>query len=365
MQKYTLDKCVQGYKPLYCTDNKIIISKGYQLFSATLNLEHIELICELPGGTQLNRFRLLERILRGGIQIITLLNIDTVLAVCKNKIWKVSLKDGSFELDLEIPGDRKLLNISKFNNVDGFNDCICFGEYFNNPHMESVRILSRPLSQTAQWSIVHTFEKGQINHIHNIIPDRRLGAAWILAGDFEQGASIWFAKNGFEDVKIIKSGDQSCRAVWLHNMKNIEYCYATDSQLCTNVVKRLVYSNESCQIEQIFEIEGSSIYSGIGSDYVIFSTTVEPGAPTGNFIKDMFETKLGSGIKSMYSCIYVMDKFYNIHEIFRAKKDLVPFRLGQFGTFMFPGGNMPQGYMYAYGVGVKKYDNVCMVFKTV
>lgn len=365
MQEYRLQKSVLGYKPLYCLDDRIIIGNGNGLFSATLDLENIEYICELPEKTPLSRFRLFERIFRGGIQTIALLDRDTILAVCKSKIWKVSLLDGSFTLDFEIPGNKKLLNLTKIIGINGFNECICFGEYFNNPHMEYVRIWSRPLKSDGQWNIVHTFDKGQINHIHNIIPDPSLGAAWVLAGDFEQGASMWLANENFKYVKSVIRGDQTCRAVWMQRVKNNEYCYATDSQINTNSFKKLIYSDNSCQTEQIVEIEGSSIYATAGNNVVVFSTAVEPGVPTGIVIRDIFETKPGAGIKSKYACIYVMDGSYRTREIFRAKKDLLPFRLAQFGTFMFPGGKLPQGYIYAYGVGVKNFDNVCMVFKAI
>jgi hypothetical protein len=292
-----------------------------------------------------------------------MLGQDTLLAVCKSKIWKVSLKDGSFELDFEIPDNKKLLNFSKISGIDGFEDSICFGEYFNNPHMECVSIWSRPLALNGRWRVVHTFDKGRINHVHNIIPDYRLGAVWILAGDFEQGASIWLAKRNFEEIKVVKYGDQSCRAVWMRHVVNNEYCYATDSQLSINCLTKLVYTSETCEIMSLAEIEGSSIYSGESKDFTVFSTTVEPGESSDSVIKNIFETKPGPGIKSKNACIYLLDGAYNAREIFRAKKDLWPMRLAQFGTFMFPSGIMPQGYVYAYGLAVRKYDNVCLIFK--
>ena len=363
MLSYTLHKCLYGYKPLYCLDDKIILGKRNQLYFAPLNLEYVESICRLPGGMLLNRFRLFDRISRGGLQVVSLLDGDAALVVNKSKIWKVNLKDHSFAMDFEIPDGKKLLNVSKFVDVQGHEDSICFGEYFQNPYMDSVRIWSRPINPNGQWRVAHTFKKGLINHIHNIIPDQRIGAAWILTGDFHQGASLWLAKNDFNEVKRVKQGDQSYRAVWMEHVANNEYCYATDSQLQVNSLKRLIHSRESCQIEEIVEIEGSSIYYGKNRDVIVFSTTVEPGAPTGNSIRDIFETTPGPGIKSKYACIYTMDSSSNVHEIYRARKDLFPMRLAQFGTFTFPGGVMPQRSIYAYGVAVDKYDDACMLFK--
>lgn len=363
MQNYKLNKCVYGYKPLYCNGDRVILAKGYRLFSASLDLEHIEFICELPNNVYSGRIRLLERILRGGIQALTLIGDDALLAVCKSSIWRVSLKDGTFVLDFEIPDNRKLLNFSSINDVDGFENCICFGEYFNNPDMAGVRIWTRSLAFDSAWKVAHTFENGQINHIHNIIPDKQLGAAWILTGDFDQAASIWLAGSQFGTVENVKRGDQLYRAVWMRHMKNSEYCYATDSQLSINKLNRLIYADGSTQVEQLMEIEGSSIYFGTAKDHTVFSTAVEPGESSRGALMKIIETTPGPGIKSKYACIYTLDAAYNIREIFRGEKDKWPMRLAQFGTFMFPCGVMPHGYLYAYGLAVKKFDNVCMVFK--
>ena len=38
-------------------------------------------------------------------------------------------------------------------------------------------------------------------------------------------------------------------------------------------------------------------------------------------------------------------------------------RLAQFGTFLFPSGAMPADRFFTFGVGVKRYDGRCLVFK--
>jgi hypothetical protein len=283
------------------------------------------------------------------------------LAVRKDEIWRVNLQDGSVSLDFVVPNGRKILALTLVKGVDGFDDSVVFGEYFNNPSMLPVNIWQSPLAKPGNWSIKYTFPAGKINHIHNIVVDDMLSSVWILAGDFDPASQICLGHNNFGVVDVVLSGNQQMRATWIHRL-NGKIFYATDSQLEANYTCELDEKNENIVSRKLERIQGSSIYAAVGKSEVFFSTAVEPGLPSGNVFIDLFTTKIGKGIASHQSFIYVLNKDGLAEVLFRAQKDIWPMNLAQFGTFTFPSGVMPDQRFYAYGCAVREFDDSCMLF---
>jgi hypothetical protein len=361
---YSLVKIVKGYKPLACADECIVLSKGSCLYLADLDLLNIKFLCRLPALRilyHLPRFRLLERILRLSISSFLILNDKWGLAVRKNEIWRVNLLDGTVSLDFLVPENRKILALTLVKDVDGFEDSIVFGEYFNNPSMLPVNIWRCPLVFPGSWSIGFTFSAGQINHVHNVVVDADRSALWVLTGDFDKAARICLTSKNFEEMKVILSGNQQYRATWIHRLKGTVF-YATDSQLEANSLCALDEQDDGITSQKLAKTEGSSIYAAIGKYEIFFSTAVEPVMPTGNMLIDLFETKIGEGIASHQSVIYEVTHNGLIKELFRANKDIWPMNLAQFGTFTFPSGVMPDGKFYAYGCALSKFDDACLMF---
>jgi hypothetical protein len=361
---YSLFKVIKGYKPLACGVDKIVLSKGGSLFLADLDLTNIKLLCRLPSTNflyRLPRVRLLERILRLGISSFLIIDSNWGLAVRKDEIWRVNLQDGSLRLDFLVPNGRKILALTLIKGLDGFDDSVVFGEYFNNPSMLPVNIWQSTLARPGSWSIKYTFPAGKINHVHNILVDNKLSSVWILAGDFDAASQICLGHNNFGVVDVVLSGNQQMRATWMHRL-NGKLFYATDSQLEANSTCLLEEKNEIITSRRLERIEGSSIYAAIGKFEVFFSTAVEPGLPKGNIFIDLFTAKIGKGIDSPQSFIYVLNEDGLAEVLFCAQKDIWPMNLAQFGTFTFPSGLMPDQRFYAYGCAVRNFDDSCMLF---
>jgi hypothetical protein len=361
---YFLTKVIKGYRPLACADGRVVLSKGGNLYLADLDLLNIKFLCSLPRTSALHRLpriRLFERIFRLSISYFLVLDSNWGLAVRRGEIWRVNLKDGSVSLDFLVPKARKILSLSLVKGLDGFDDSVVFGEYFNNPSMQSVNVWHCPLTSLGSWSICYTFPAGRINHIHNIVMDTKLSSLWILAGDFDEAAQICLAHNNFGVIDVILRGNQQSRATWIHRLNDKAF-YATDSQLEANCICVLDESNEFITTKRLDGIEGSSIYFVTGKSEVFFSTAVEPGLPTGNIFVDLFTTKIGKGINSRQSVIYELNPDGKSKVLFRAEKDLWPMNLAQFGTFTFPSGVMPDQRFYAYGCALKDFDDSCMLF---
>jgi hypothetical protein len=366
--RFALRKSLKGYKPIFCSNERVFLSKGNCIYGSDFELRNPKLICRLPIHTGFLRptgSRLVERIFRGGISTALLVDDEILFVVTRGIIWRVELETGECFLDFEIPNSRRLLNISIVKSpVDGAL-FLYFGEYFDNPTMAAVNIWCRSCSNHGVWRIAATFPAGEINHVHNILQDAVSGVVYILTGDFEQGAAIWKSSWDFLEITPLLRGDQAYRAVWMWQVEAGKFIYATDTQLSENHVKVLRISQERCESSDVCLLEGSSIYAGCSDSYVVFSTTVEPGERSGQFWKDLFDRKLGDGIISNFAVVYCADISGNTFEIFRAKKDFLPPRLAQFGTFYIPNGRFPNSKFVAFGNGVSKYDNSCLVFHLV
>ena len=177
-----------------------------------------------------------------------------------------------------------------------------------------------------------------------------------MTGDFGDGAGIWVSNSALIDVVPIVRGKQAYRACWALVREN-GLTYATDTQLEKNSLCKLVDGH----LTRCETIEGSSIYFGENRTSLYFSTTVEPGEPSGNFLADLFSRKLGHGVLSDKSNIYSLDGENTISLEFQGLKDMLPPRLAQFGSFTFPSGMSSDKDIIAYGVALNSYDGCCIL----
>lgn len=355
-----IKKLLPGYQPLCYIENKVLLAKNKSLFLCNGNLEDIRFLCDFPASYLekcASRFRLLSRIFR--LQFRYALNVldEFVLLVFRNEIWKVNLETSEVTLDFIIPDNRTALYLTLAENKNGSPGSVIFGEYFNNPDKASVRIWGAKLESTLDWQVLYEFEQDEINHIHNIIYDKKNDNHFILTGDFGDGAGIWISNSALTDVVPIVRGKQVYRACW-GLIREDELIYATDTQLEENFICKLFDGN----LSRSEKIEGSSIYFGKNGSLLYFSTTVEPDEPSGNFLSDLFSRKLGRGVLSEKSKIYSLDSKNSLTLEFQGLKDMLPPRLAQFGSFTFPSGMSNNKDIIAYGVALKSYDGCCILF---
>ena len=359
-----IKKRLRGFRPLACGDDYVVLSKGNRLYISGNDLCDVSFLCEIPSSLSkvyLSKLRIFSRILRLGINYFFIFDQSTGFAVRKNEIWRVNLSTGEVKLDFVIPFSRGILNMSLTrNSLDGCSNTIVFGEYFENPDKGPVNIWSCNIDRPQSWEVAHTFQSGEINHIHNIFQDESTGKLIIFCGDFGNASSLWIADYLFDCVEPIFRGEQKFRGTWGCRLNKGVY-YAMDSQLEQNYLCRLNQFEEDSTLELISEIEGSSIYCGVNDKGVYFSTAVEPGEPTGNLLVDMFSRTRGNGILSEESFIYFLNDTGVARKVYCAKKDFIPARLGQFGTFTFPSGPMPAGHVIAYGIALSSVDNCCLL----
>ena len=354
---YYLRQIMPGYQPILCTSQHIYLFRRGWLYRTSHSLEVPVRIARIPDDRQLISFapRIFERVFRTAVQSAALCGSNEMLLARRNNIWRIDLKSGAVELDYSVPDGRSLLTLSKITSSKTRAEWLVFGEYFHNPDRGEVRLWRRKCEKNEQWKVGATFPVGEINHVH-AIQQLSDGRVYVLAGDFEDAASVWETDADLNELRPIMRGEQRFRACWWFE-RDSSVVYGTDSNLEVNELLTLQPNNKT--LRKLAELPGSCIYHGRTGANLVFSTTVEPGHTTGNFVRDALSRTAGPGITGDPAIFLYSD---SLVKLFDSPKDFWPPRLGQFGTFMFPAGVAPENRFYAYGVAVKKYDGTCLVF---
>ncbi|MBL4832212.1 MAG: hypothetical protein JKY55_20330 [Aliivibrio sp.] len=362
-----VEKVLPEYKPLVYGPFGLLLSKGADIYVSDLALENIRFLSRIEVGwttKMINSFRLTQRLLRTEIGPAILLECETkILLTAFGSFYLLDVETGEIQNEGNVGRGKRPLMMADV-DVEGFNSGVYFGEYIGNPSKEPVSIFHR--DQEANWTSVYTFEAGEINHIHAIVPDKINKCLYILTGDFGDGAAIWIARNNFLDIKRLVSRGQQTRACWLMRDHDRLF-YATDTQLeinHLNVVK-IDKHDHSIEFQSLFPINGSSIYAMQSKSFgMVFSTSVEPSPNPKNFILGLLDRKPAKGIVGNSVCIYSGDLARGFTLLLSAEKDILPARSFQFGAFMFPSG-VPgdAGVIHAYGAAVKEYDGCTILIK--
>jgi hypothetical protein len=365
-------RTMRGYRPLTFVQDGILLAKGYELYVANLDCSRLSRVGAVPhalAARAARRFRTLERIFRLGVRFGCRIAEGGYLLAEKGRIWLLELPSGSVRLDHVIQRGSRPLFISRIQGVNGFEDCVCYGEYSDNLAKEPVNIWVR--SQSGVWRVVYTFPQGKIEHVHGMIPDKSRGLVWILTGDFGDAAGIWAARRDFSEVLPVLVGKQDYRCCWLA-FSGDRIIYATDSPLTANSVRTLILLQGAldspcpwigAHSEPFMEISGSSIYACMVQDQLIFSTTVEPGLLTGSPLHDWLNRRHGPGIKGNFSDLMIGTEARGFSLAGRWFKDKLPYRLCEFGSISFPTGINPGRCLYAYFTALTGNDGCMSVFE--
>jgi hypothetical protein len=360
--KLELESKIKNTKPLCLINDQLIVSKRNVVFLYDINKKSLLKVQALPVSLNKRLFmksKILTRLLRLGIRYGIVLQ-DKIFVVFNKMIYEIKLGNKNVKRVFQIQRGNGPLHISEIKNVEGFENGLVFGEYFANFKKERVHIYKR--KRDGSWIVAFTFPEGSIEHVHSIVPDKFNNCVWILAGDFGDAASIWMAKNNFKVVVPIVRGNQKYRSCVAFATEN-GLLYATDSQFEANSIRLLKKDNDQWKSIELSKINGSSIYGCELGGKVCFSTAVEGDSLSkGKFLK-YFDRKPGPGIKNDESHIVMGNIEEGFDTILRRKKDLYPFILFQFGTFMFPTGVNKSERLICYDVALKGSDLNTYIYK--
>lgn len=341
----------KGFKILilFCNGDSFLSYKACKLYY------NEKLVAEFPQIPPLKRFlskfRLMSRLFRLEPRCAEKLDNERYVIEFKRAIWLVNTKKKCIE---------KLMTCS-----DGFSGTLNFcsdgenvlwGDYGSNYNRNVVNIYR--CDQQEKVTIVHTFNPGEIRHIHNIIWDKKIGRFWILTGDTDEESAIFQADKNWSYLEKIIGGSQKYRAVAAFPYKD-GLIYATDAVEKQNYL--YYFSHITKKSEQLCEINGSCIYGGENADNFFFSTVVEPTEISAH---PKYLYTLGKGIKDWNVNVVKVSKIDgSISVVMKLKKDLWPMRYFKYGCAVFPHGQEESKDMIVYPIAVKKYDGRNLIIK--
>lgn len=299
----------------------------------------------------LSRNSLLYRVLRLGIRCAYPLGNEHIIISKGNDIFELDLTSGRLSNGFFCGQGIRPLTFSSVENISSFKDGIYFGGYLSNPTKKEVSIYRR--IDEDKWEIVYTFPKGMINHVHNIVADKYRNCLWIFTGDFDRSSAIWKVSDDFSTVEYFVGNDQRFRGCVVFPHPN-GLLYATDAPFAENYIYLLDPITKT--LKKLFELHGSCIYGSQWKDEYVFSSTIEGDGRNTSRFEFYFGRKKGSGIKDDFVHLYKGNFDKGFEEIYKLKKDIMPFYTFQFGVFRFPYGQNNSSSLFFQPVATNKHD---------
>jgi hypothetical protein len=295
--------------------------------------------------------RYLYRLFRTGVRTAMALNDNNVLLTVANKIVEYDVRQRIATSGFTLPQGVRPLVFTEIKDLSGIDDGVYFGGYQGNMDKKLVNIYHR--TGVDQWEVVYTFPNGTINHVHNIVADQYRKCLWVFTGDFDEASAIWKVTDNFKKVERVACNDQKYRGCVVYTLPE-GLLYATDAPFMDDYIYLL--NPETLETKELFPIHGSCIYGCQWKDKYVFSSTVEGDGRNMSRMEWLFTRKRGAGIKDNYVHMYMGNLQEGFKEIYKEKKDCMPFYTFQFGVFKFPAGVNNSDTLYFQPVATKKHD---------
>lgn len=299
----------------------------------------------------LGRIGVVYRSMRLGVRAAVAIDNDIVLLSVGNTIVEFDTHTGELSKGYYCGKGIRPLIITTVKGIKGFDDGVYFGGYLGNSKKRPVSIYKR--SGTDKWEVVYTFPEGAINHVHNVVADPYRQKLWIFTGDFDEAAAIWSVTDGFKNVERVACNDQKYRGCVVYALPE-GLLYASDAPFADDFI--YLMNTETYEVKELFPIHGSCIYGCKWKDQYVFSSTIEGDGRDTSRWEFYFGRKRGAGIKDNYVHLYYGDLKNGFKEIYKEKKDCLPYYSFQFGVFRFPYGENNSNALYFQPVATKKND---------
>lgn len=299
----------------------------------------------------LGRFKLASRLLRLGIRSAEVIDDSTVVLSIGNILYELNINNGLLSQGFICGKGIRPLIFTTVKGIDGMDEGIYFGGYLGNLTKESVDVYYR--IGVDKWKVVYTFPKGTINHVHNIVADPYRQCLWIFTGDFDESSAIWKVTDNFKKVERVVCNDQKYRGCVVFAIPE-GLIYATDAPFADDFIYLL--NPDTKDIKKIHPIDGSCIYGCQWKDLYVFSSTVEGDGRNMSRLEWLFTRKRGAGIKDNHVHMYIGNPQEGFREVYKLKKDCMPFYTFQFGVFKFPYGVNNGDTLYFQPVATTKHD---------
>jgi hypothetical protein len=333
-----------GMRALAWHHDVLYVSRGYALLRATFRTNKGP-AWENVGSYRPNLWRsitsssrLASRLFRDGFHALVALASGHLIGAVPHAI--VTLAPG----ETEFQASHKLLRGTRpLHLAVSPNDHIFWGEYFDNPQRDEVYIYAST-DKGEHWDVAHTFPKGAIRHVHNIVFDEWENCFWVLTGDHGPECRILRASCDFKNVDVVLSGNQQARSVALVPTRDALY-FSSDTPLEANHVYRL---DRRGKLSDVAALSSSSIYGCSVGNAVFFSTMVEPSAINSDRNVNLYG-----------SCDGIQWQ-----RVLRCRKDRWPMGLFQYGNAFLPDGTNSTNLLVVTTVAVERADLETSIWRT-
>ena len=351
---------INRFKPLSIGEQYCLSYRKGKLYTHLLITDKPTYFGSLPMTKKqiiLSNLRLTERMFRLEPRMAMAINEGKYLISFCGAIYCADIHTGTIICEHKYrQGMNNAMNFCKIEGINGFDNCIVYGEYWGNVARDDVSIYSR---RGEKWEKSFTFPKGTIQHIHGLIADKYRNCVLILTGDKDDESGIWMAKNNFNEVEPILIGSQRYRACVAFPVAE-GILYATDTPLEKNVIAIVTKETDGWRERVLYDMPGPCIYGVEFEGKYVFATSVEPDSRIQG-IRYWFTYRLGHGVKDRHSHIIIGNINEDFIDAIVFKKDILPMLLFQFGNVQFPSGEMKNSIVM-YPVSVWKYDGNTVLY---
>lgn len=306
-------KIFRGIKVLEVSDDGFVGARGYKLYRHLFADDSEQYVGRLCDGRYsiLSRFFLTRRFFRAEVTNLYTLSDGTRIAIAKKGIFRCEAGETDFKRCFAVTRGSRPMNLCVTPDNHLF-----FGEYFANMGKKAVNVYGST-DGGLTWSVVYTFEQGNINHIHGLFYDDYTNSIWVATGDRENECIIGNTTDEFKTFNTVLRGGQDYRTTNLLFYKDF-IVYATDSQYIVNEIRKI--NRETLAITPLQTMQGSGIYGGQCGNCSFFSASVEPS-----------DVNVDKSTHLWYS-----DDGLMWRERYSAPKDCWNGMLFQFGSILFP-----------------------------
>jgi len=273
---------------------------------------------------------LASRLFRDGFHGLAVLPSGALIGAVPGAIVTLAPTEREFRVTHQLLRGTRPLHLTATPNGQ-----VLWGEYFDNPQRNEVHIYCSN-DDGASWSVIHTFAKGEIRHVHNIVCDPWEDCLWVLTGDDGAECRILRAAYDFRQVEVVLAGHQQARSAALIPTQRGLF-FSSDTPFEANHIYHL---DRKGSLRTVADLPNSSIYGCSTTNAMFFSTMVEPSRvnPT---------REVG---------VYGSMDGHAWHKALSREKDAWPMGLFQYGNAIFPDGNNETSVLAVTTVAVKDDD---------
>jgi hypothetical protein len=331
-----------GIRALYWDHRILYASRGYQIVrlvpdDSTTEWQFVAAFRPLWWRRLTSQTTLTSRLVRDGFHALAMLSDGTMVGAVPGAIVTRTAGSGEFHVTHRILRGTRPLHITS--TPEG---TIYWGEYFDNRERAEVHVYASQ-DRGVTWQVAYTFPAGNIRHVHNIVHDRWRQRLWILTGDEGAECKVLRATCDLHSIETVISGNQQARAVAAIPTPEALYL-STDTPYEQNHVYRL---DRAGRLEQVADLNASSIYGCQAGPGLFFSTMVEPSARN----TDREVHLVGSPDGTRWQTLA------------RWKKDNLSMKYFQYGNAFLPNGENTSSFLAATTIAVADDDQTTILWQ--